>query len=182
MPPSRAQGCVQADYQQVIPNLQFTYCIMHKLHEWSKKCFGKGFGWICALNSARACTYHFLPYNSSGIDLFGMRTVQADSCFNSEQIGTLLLVWGVRKGALEGGWSIWAKGPKFTRNCQECPFYASCLTCVLACVLTCVHPLLRFNVCIPSVSHVCILYWGLTCVSSVLRVCNLCWGCTLTWA
>ena len=112
MPPSRAQGCVQADYQQVIPNLQFTYCIMHKLHEWSKKCFGKGFGWICALNSARACTYHFLPYNSSGIDLFGMRTVQADSCFNSEQIDTLFISVEVRKGVLGDG-SFWDGGCGF---------------------------------------------------------------------
>ena len=49
MPPSRPQGCVQANYQQSIPNLQFTHCIMLKLHE-VKKGFGKGFGWICALN------------------------------------------------------------------------------------------------------------------------------------
>ena len=26
--------------------------------------------------SARACTYQFLPYNSSGINLFGKKTVQ----------------------------------------------------------------------------------------------------------
>jgi len=30
-----------------------------------------------------------------------------------------LLVWGVRKGGLGGGWSIWAGGPKFTRNRQK---------------------------------------------------------------
>ena len=48
--PSRLRGCVQVNCQKLIPNLQFTYCIMHKLHDEVKKCFGKGFGWICALN------------------------------------------------------------------------------------------------------------------------------------
>jgi len=32
MSPSRPRGCVQANYQQFNPNLQFTHCIMHKLH------------------------------------------------------------------------------------------------------------------------------------------------------
>ena len=32
MPPRRPRECVQANYQQLIPNLQFTYCNMHKLH------------------------------------------------------------------------------------------------------------------------------------------------------
>ena len=41
--------------------------------------------------SARACAYRYLPYNSSGIDFYGKRTVQADSCLNSEQIDTLLI-------------------------------------------------------------------------------------------
>ena len=49
MSPSRPWGCVQANYQQLIPNLQFMHCIMHKLFEF-KKCFGKRFGWIYALN------------------------------------------------------------------------------------------------------------------------------------
>jgi hypothetical protein len=29
MSPSRPRGCVQANYQQLTPNLQFTHCIMH---------------------------------------------------------------------------------------------------------------------------------------------------------
>ena len=29
MSPSRPWGCVQANYQKLIPNLQFTHCIMH---------------------------------------------------------------------------------------------------------------------------------------------------------
>jgi len=31
--PSRPRGCVQANYQQLIPNSQFMYCILHKLHD-----------------------------------------------------------------------------------------------------------------------------------------------------
>ena len=33
MSPSRPRGCVQAYYQQLIPDLQFTHCIMHRLHD-----------------------------------------------------------------------------------------------------------------------------------------------------
>jgi hypothetical protein len=47
--------------------------------------------------SARACANQFLPYigySSSGIALFGMRNVQADSCLNSEQNGTLFIYVG----------------------------------------------------------------------------------------
>jgi len=60
-----------------------------------KKCFGKGFGWICALNRSvqertqTSCCP--IAYSSSGIALFGMRTVQANSCSNSEQIDTLFI-------------------------------------------------------------------------------------------
>ena len=45
----RAQGCVQANYQQLILDLQLTYCIILKYLNEVKKCFGKGFGRICAL-------------------------------------------------------------------------------------------------------------------------------------
>jgi hypothetical protein len=62
--------------------------------------------------SARACTYQFLPYNSSGINLFGKRTVQADSCLHSEQIDTLISGGG-QEGGLEGG------DCTFTRDFQE---------------------------------------------------------------
>jgi hypothetical protein len=60
--------------------------------------------------SARTCANQFLPYSSSGIALFDMRTVQADSCLNSEQIDTLFISVGVRK---LGGGAFWAGGPKF---------------------------------------------------------------------
>ena len=90
MPPSRPRGCVQANYQQLIPSLQFTYC-MNEV----KKCFGKGFGWICALNrwSMQERAHNS---NSSDNNLFGKRTVQTGNCFYFEPIDTLLLVWGVR--------------------------------------------------------------------------------------
>ena len=69
--------------------------------------------------SARACANQFLPYSSSGIALFGMRTIQADSCLNSEQIDTLFISVGGQEGGLGGGGSFWAGGPKFTRDCHE---------------------------------------------------------------
>jgi len=53
--------------------------------------------------SARACAYQFMFYSSSGITLFNMRTVQADSCRNSEQIDTLFISVGGQKGFWEGG-------------------------------------------------------------------------------
>jgi len=52
---------------------------------------------------ARACENHCLPYSSSGIASFGVRTVQADSCLNCEQNGTLFISVGVRKGVLGDG-------------------------------------------------------------------------------
>jgi len=54
--------------------------------------------------SARACVNQFLPYSSSGIALFGMRNVQADSCLNSEQIDTLFISVGGQEGGLGGGY------------------------------------------------------------------------------
>ena len=48
--------------------------------------------------SARACANQFLPYSSSGIALIGMRTVQAYSCLNSEQIDTLFISVGGQEG------------------------------------------------------------------------------------
>ena len=41
MPPSRPRGCVQANYQLFIPNLQLTYCIIISYMNEVKKCFGK---------------------------------------------------------------------------------------------------------------------------------------------
>ena len=71
-----------------------------------KKCFGKGFGWICALNkwSVQECAQtSFFAVNSSGIAIFGMRTVQAVSCLSSEQIDTLFISVGGQEGFGEGG-------------------------------------------------------------------------------
>ena len=53
--------------------------------------------------SARTCASQFLPYSLSGITLFGLRTVQADSCLNSEQIDTLFISVGVQGGGGGGG-------------------------------------------------------------------------------
>jgi hypothetical protein len=97
--------------------------------------------------SARVCANQFLPCNSSGIATFGMKTVQADSCLNSEQIDTLFIGVGgqadsclnseqidtlfISVGGHEGGWGgvviLWAGGPKFTQVCQEKNIEPSCL-------------------------------------------------------
>jgi hypothetical protein len=52
--------------------------------------------------SARVCAYQFLPYNSSRIRIFDIKTVQADSILKSKQIDTLFINVGVRKGVLGG--------------------------------------------------------------------------------
>jgi len=53
--------------------------------------------------SARACANQYLTYSSSGVAIFGMRTVQADSCLISEQIDTLFISVGGQEGGLGGG-------------------------------------------------------------------------------
>ena len=54
--------------------------------------------------SARACANQFLPCRSlSGIALFGMITVQADSCLNFEQVDTLFIIVGGQEGFGGGG-------------------------------------------------------------------------------
>ena len=68
--------------------------------------------------SARACANQFLPCSSSGIALFGMRTVQADNCLNSEQIDTPFINVGGQEGGFGGGVSIWAGGPKNAHDCH----------------------------------------------------------------
>ena len=63
--------------------------------------------------SARACAYQFLPYNSSGNNLFGEKTVQADGCLHSEQIDTLFISVGGQEGGFgEGGGVILGQRPK----------------------------------------------------------------------
>jgi hypothetical protein len=63
--------------------------------------------------SARACANQFLPNSSSGIALFGMRTVQADSCLNSEQNDTLFISVGGQEGGLgEAGGGILGRRTK----------------------------------------------------------------------
>ena len=68
--------------------------------------------------SARACANQFLPYSSSSTAIFGMRTVQANSCLNSEQIDSLFISVGGQEGGLGGG-VFWAGGPNFTRVCHK---------------------------------------------------------------
>ena len=60
------------------------------------------------------CDHQFLPYSSSGITLLGMRTVQAGSCLNSEQIDTLFVSVGFRKGVEGGGGILGRRSKKCT--------------------------------------------------------------------
>ena len=59
--------------------------------------------------SARACANQFLPCSSSDIAIFGIITVQADSCLNSKQIDTLLIS---EEGGLGGGCHFGPEAPK----------------------------------------------------------------------
>jgi len=66
-----------------------------------KHCFGKCFGWTCALNrwSVQERTQTSIcPINSSGIKIIDMRAVQADSRLNSEQNDTLFMSVGGQEG------------------------------------------------------------------------------------
>ena len=58
------------------------------------------------LVSARACTNQFLPCSLPGIALFGIRTVQADSCLNSKQIDTIFISVGGQEGGFGGGGGV----------------------------------------------------------------------------
>ena len=71
--------------------------------------------------SARACANQFLPYSSSGIAMFGMRTMQADSCLNSDQIDTLF----INVEGQEGGWGgggIFGRRPRIFTCMSGCFF------------------------------------------------------------
>jgi hypothetical protein len=76
--------------------------------------------------SARACANQFLPRSSSGIALVGMRTVQADSCLNSEQIDTLFTSVGGQEG-LGGGRSIGPAAQKMHMTVRNSLFAPSFL-------------------------------------------------------
>jgi len=69
-----------------------------------------------------------LPYSSSGIALFGMKTVQAYSCLNSEQNGTLFISVGGQEGGF-GGWVvILGQRPKIWTCLSTIFFDAPCLS------------------------------------------------------
>jgi len=101
---------------------------IHKLHE-SKKVLWQRF-WLDSCTkqvvSARACAYQFLPYNSSGINLFGKRTVQADSCLHSEQINTLFYSVGGQEGG--GGCHLGPEAQSLHVTVRNCFLTASCPT------------------------------------------------------
>jgi len=60
---------------------------------------------------------NFCPTAHQVFDLFGIRTVQADSCLNSEQNDTLFISVESQEGGWGGG-AFWVVGLKFTRDCH----------------------------------------------------------------
>ena len=79
-----------------------------------RKCFGKGFGWICALHrwsvQERVQT-SFCPTARQVLHYLACKTVQADCCFNAEQIDTLFISVGGQEGGLGGGGDILGRRP-----------------------------------------------------------------------
>ena len=70
----------------------------------------------------------FLPCSSSGIALLGIRTVQADSCLNSEQIDTLFISVGGQEGGFGGGGGyFW---PEVQNLHMTVMFFFTLLTCL----------------------------------------------------
>ena len=93
-----------------------------------KKCFGKGFGWICALNrwSVQERTQtSFCPTAHQVLHYLAWQLCRQIAARILSRL-TPFSLWGVRKGGWGEG-SFWAGGPKFTRDCHEIFFDASCL-------------------------------------------------------
>jgi len=86
-----------------------------------KKCFGKGFGWICALSrwsaQERAQT-NFCPIARQVLHYLALELCRQIAAPILSRLTPFLLVWGVRKG-VGGGVSFWAGGPNFTRACHN---------------------------------------------------------------
>jgi hypothetical protein len=82
-----------------------------------KKCFGKGLGWICALNRwsvQKRVQTSFCPITPS-IKIIDMRTVQAGRCLNSEQIDIFFKSVGSQEGGLGGGVILGRRPKIYTR-------------------------------------------------------------------
>jgi hypothetical protein len=82
-----------------------------------KKCSGKGFGWICALNrwsvQERAQT-SVCPIGRQVLHYLAWELYRQIAAYILSRLTPFLLVWGVRKG-VGGGGSFWAGGPEFTQ-------------------------------------------------------------------
>jgi len=111
------------------------------------KCFGKGFGWICALNrwsvQERAQT-SFCPIARQILHYLAWELYRQIAAWYLSIMTPFYLLWGVRKGGWGGG-AFWAGGPKFTRDCRRlfffyvynkkrvpiCSFYKQASICIL---------------------------------------------------
>jgi len=67
-----------------------------------------------AQNSFCPIAYQVLHISLSGIALYGMRTVQADSYLNSEQIDTLFISVGGQEGLGGGGVNLGRRPKHYT--------------------------------------------------------------------
>jgi len=92
-----------------------------------KKCLGKGFGWICALNRWSVQEHAQTSFCPVALRycIIWHKTVQADNCLSPEQIDTLFISVGGQEGGFGGG-VFWAGGLKFTHDCILF-FVPSCL-------------------------------------------------------
>jgi hypothetical protein len=84
-----------------------------------KKCFGKGFGWIRALNRWSVQEHahiSFCPITLQVLIYLARELCRQIAAYILSRLTPFFIVWGVRKG---GGVSFGARGAKFTRDCQE---------------------------------------------------------------
>ena len=87
-----------------------------------KKCFGKGFGWICALNrwsvQERAQT-SFCPVARQVLHYLAWKECRFIAALIMSKLTPFPIVWGVRNGGLGGGGGILGRRPKIWHACLQ---------------------------------------------------------------
>jgi len=83
-----------------------------------KKRSGKGFGWKFALNRWSVQERAHIRFCNYRQVLIWQKTVQANSCLNSEQVDTILISVGTQHGGLWGGGHSGPEVQNFTRDCH----------------------------------------------------------------
>ena len=87
-----------------------------------KKCLGKGFGWICALNRWSVQEHAQTSFCPVALRycIIWHKTVQADNCLSPEQIDTLFISVGGQEGGFWGGGGILGRRPKIYTRFSFC--------------------------------------------------------------